>query len=203
MSSRARADAATVGTRQRILREASLLFWRHGYRGTSTRQIAEAVGIQQPSLFHFFPSKLAIMEHLLAISLDETLVEARAALAAEGSPAARLHRYVTGDLLTIHRGEVALAGAHASDFVHEPGFEAWAEKLEELARILQSLVREGVDAGEFLPIDPLVAQAMIAGVTISHINLTASDAPGGAPEALARQGADFILRGLTGERDPR
>ncbi|PRI12600.1 TetR/AcrR family transcriptional regulator [Leucobacter massiliensis] len=198
MSTGGRAAQEAPGTRQRILREASLLFWRHGYRGTSTRQIADAVGVQQPSLFHFFPSKRAIMEELLALSLDETLVGARAARAADGPVAARLQRYVFDDLLVIHRGEVVLAGAHASDVVHEPGFEAWAAKLEELAAILQGLVAEGVAAGEFLPIDPVLAQEMIAGVTISHITMTASGRPPASPEELAEQGARFLLRGLTG-----
>lgn len=176
------------------------MFWRHGYRGTSTRQIAEAVGVQQPSLFHFFASKRAIMEELLSISLDDTLVEVERHLNAEGSPAERLYRYIYGDLLAIHSGKVVLAGAHASDFVHEPGFEPWAAKLGELSRSLQEFVRQGVAAEEFLPTDPVVAEAMIAGVTISHINLTTVDT-GAEPSSLAAQGADFILRGLCGTSD--
>ncbi|MFD8382255.1 TetR/AcrR family transcriptional regulator [Streptomyces sp. NPDC059679] len=51
-----RTHKTTNSTRRRILTEAALLFRRHGYRGTSTRQIAEAVGIKQPSLFHHFPT---------------------------------------------------------------------------------------------------------------------------------------------------
>lgn len=182
-------------TRESILRQASILFWRHGYRGTSTRQIAASVGVTQPALFHFFKSKQAIAENLLAVSLDETLVKARAALAAPGSPADRLHAYVYDDLLAIHSGAIPLAGAHASDFVHEPGFEEWAAKLGELAGILQALVAEGIAAGEFVAIDPVVAEGMIAGITISHMNLNTLGLAT-SPEEAARQGADFILRGL-------
>jgi AcrR family transcriptional regulator len=50
----------TIATRERILREASRLFATRGYYGSSTRDIAAAVGIQQPSLFHHFPHKQAI-----------------------------------------------------------------------------------------------------------------------------------------------
>ena len=57
--------AAPTTTRERILTEASRLFAERGYDGTSTRQIADAVGIRQPSLFHHFASKQAIMEELL------------------------------------------------------------------------------------------------------------------------------------------
>ena len=44
--------------------EASHLFAVRGYFGTSTRDIADAVGLRQPSLFFHFPSKQAIVEQL-------------------------------------------------------------------------------------------------------------------------------------------
>ena len=62
-------DEATTATRERILREASHLFAVRGYYGSSTRDIAAAVGIRQPSLFHHFETKQAIFEELLKYSL--------------------------------------------------------------------------------------------------------------------------------------
>ncbi|MGH2596951.1 MAG: helix-turn-helix domain-containing protein [Actinomycetota bacterium] len=46
-----------MSTRERILHEASELFARQGYHGTTTRQIADAVGVRQPALFHHFDAK--------------------------------------------------------------------------------------------------------------------------------------------------
>src|SRR5581483_2006845 len=54
---RERAANAERPTRERILYEASNLFAREGYHGTTTREIAAAVGVRQPSLFYHFPSK--------------------------------------------------------------------------------------------------------------------------------------------------
>jgi AcrR family transcriptional regulator len=51
-----------------IVEAAGRLFGERGYDGTSTRQIADAVGIKQPSLFHHFASKQAIMEALLDLT---------------------------------------------------------------------------------------------------------------------------------------
>ena len=56
-----------VPTRERILREASRLFARKGFHGTSTREIADAVEIRQPSLFHHFPTKRDIMAALIGL----------------------------------------------------------------------------------------------------------------------------------------
>ena len=92
-------DVTGLSTRQRILREASLLFATKGYHGTSTREIAAAVGIQQPSLFHHFESKDTIMAELIAFDLDEPVAVAeRCKAAADGSPAVRLYRYLVWDI---------------------------------------------------------------------------------------------------------
>ncbi|MFX8316426.1 helix-turn-helix domain-containing protein, partial [Acinetobacter baumannii] len=46
-----------VTARDEILDAASELFTTLGYTGTSTRTIAESVGIRQASLYHYFTTK--------------------------------------------------------------------------------------------------------------------------------------------------
>ena len=83
--------APRTSTRDRILTEASRLFGERGYDGTSTRQIADAVGIKQPSLFHHFASKQAIMEALLDLTYaaPAAVAERLAARVGPGSDAPR------------------------------------------------------------------------------------------------------------------
>lgn len=50
--------------REEILAAALRLIGERGVHGVSTRQIAEAVGISQPSLYAYFPSRDAIVEEL-------------------------------------------------------------------------------------------------------------------------------------------
>ena len=47
----------TTDTKDRILASAKKLFIRQGYRGTSTRQIAQDAGISEMTLFRHFPAK--------------------------------------------------------------------------------------------------------------------------------------------------
>lgn len=58
-------------TKQIILQVASDLFMDKGYLSTSTRMIAEAVGITQPNLYHYFKTKeeiyVAVLEDLGAV----------------------------------------------------------------------------------------------------------------------------------------
>ena len=77
MTEFSRPTAQASSTRERILREASILFTQHGYFGTSTRDIAGAVGIRQPSLFHHFDNKAAIAEELLEYAWGSTLTHLR------------------------------------------------------------------------------------------------------------------------------
>ena len=44
-------------TQQKILKEATDLFMSKGYLGTSTREIAQKVGITQTNLYHYFGDK--------------------------------------------------------------------------------------------------------------------------------------------------
>lgn len=64
--------------RDEILDAAAELFTTHGYATTSTRSIAEAVGIRQSSLYHHFRTKDDILDALLAGTVAGGLAFARA-----------------------------------------------------------------------------------------------------------------------------
>jgi AcrR family transcriptional regulator len=59
--------------RDEILDAAGELFTTLGYAGTSTRSIAEAVGIRQASLYHYFKTKDDILCALLSQTVTPTL----------------------------------------------------------------------------------------------------------------------------------
>lgn len=83
--------------REEILDAAAELFTTHGYASTSTRAIADAVGMRQASLYHHFATKDDILDALVAGTVDAPLILANALLS-ESSPAApRLHLLVVSD----------------------------------------------------------------------------------------------------------
>lgn len=59
--------------RDEILDAAAELFTTQGYAGTSTRSIAESVGIRQASLYHYFKTKDDILCDLLSQTVTPTL----------------------------------------------------------------------------------------------------------------------------------
>jgi AcrR family transcriptional regulator len=84
--------------REEILDAAAELFTSLGYASTSTRRIADAVGVRQASLYHHFATKDDILDALLAGTVDEPLA-LLADLNAETGPAApRLYALVVADV---------------------------------------------------------------------------------------------------------
>ncbi len=59
-------DTEQGSVKERLLKEALYLFSERGFEGTSLQSIADAVGIQKPSLLYHFPSKEDLRQHVLA-----------------------------------------------------------------------------------------------------------------------------------------
>jgi AcrR family transcriptional regulator len=51
--------------REEVIEAALALIAEHGIAGTSLRQLAAELGMSQPSLYHYFPSKKALIEQIL------------------------------------------------------------------------------------------------------------------------------------------
>ena len=84
--------------REEILDAAAELFTSLGYASTSTRRIADAVGVRQASLYHHFATKDDILDALLAGTVDEPLQLAAELLAEPGPAAPRLHALMVSDV---------------------------------------------------------------------------------------------------------
>jgi AcrR family transcriptional regulator len=183
------------GTRERILRQASQLFARKGYTGTSTREIAAAVGIRQPSLFHHFASKREIVETLLAYSIEDAAEIARRHARGKGPAAERLYHFIFEDIAYLCRSPYDLSGVHVTEIMQDDDFAFWHERLERLHGAIRDMVRQGVKRGEFIEVDPTFAQEIIAAMNIVNIRRYSGRSPQSVDD-VARMSADFALRAL-------
>jgi AcrR family transcriptional regulator len=92
--------------RDEILDAAGELFTTLGYTGTSTRTIAEAVGIRQASLYHYFKTKDDILCALLSQTVTPTLSFIPSLFAAEPALTAAEHLHA----LAVFDGRQLLTG---------------------------------------------------------------------------------------------
>ena len=142
-----------TGTRERILAEAAELFAARGYGATSTRDIAEAVGIRQPSLFHHFASKAAILTELLDRSLDDAVPLARRSAQGDGPVGQRLFDYLVADFAMVLTSPWNLSGVYSDEVLRDPEFATQAAQIEQLDAAIRAMIEQGVASGEFVAVD--------------------------------------------------
>jgi len=184
----------TITTRERILREASRLFAARGYYGSSTRDIAAAVGIQQPSLFHHFPHKEAIFQELLSYSLDDSATVAEYLAGAAGSPAARLYRFLVEDFRYLMDSPYDLRSIFNSGVLEAEEFEPWGRTASRLHVAVAEIIRQGVEAGEFIDVDVSFARQAVSGLMLETIRERSLGEK--LPAQRPTRTADFMLRAL-------
>ncbi len=182
-------------TRELILLEASRLFAVRGYRGTSTHDIAAAVGVRQPSLYKHFASKHEIAEELLRRDLTAG-IEALERLAADGGgPAVELYRYLQWEVRYVRGTPFDLRSLYLDEILDLPEFEQGRAMNARYSALLQSIIERGVESGEFLDVDVSFACRVVDTIVLETIR--------GAADHSATHAADepdlaagFVLRGL-------
>lgn len=67
--------------RQQILSRAAHLFAQRGFEGVTMRQVARALGCSTGAVYHFFPSKEALLRDCVRQAAEEQMSQARAVVA--------------------------------------------------------------------------------------------------------------------------
>lgn len=117
--------------RDEILDAAGELFTTLGYTGTSTRTIAEAVGIRQASLYHYFKTKDDILCALLSQTVTPTLSFIPSLMAADPvlSAAEHLHALATFDGGQLLSGRWNLGALYLQPELHGVRLEPfWSDR---------------------------------------------------------------------------
>jgi Tetracyclin repressor-like, C-terminal domain len=87
-----------------------------------------------------------------------------------------------------------------TEIMQDDDFTFWHERLERLHGAIRDMVRQGVERGEFVDVDPTFAQEMITAMNIVNIKRYSGRSPESV-EAVARMSADFALRALLRDGD--
>lgn len=194
---------STTLRREEILQAAAQIFREKGYHAASMRDLAEAVDLQKASLYHHLQSKQELLLELLDRAIDLLIDDTLSVLESDQTPVEKLRAAMraymsrlTSDadlaavLLLEHRSlESDLRAGHV-------------ERRDRLESLWRELIAEGIQNGDFRPVDPAIAGFVLLGVlnwTITWFR------PGGRLPAaeLADRFADLILGGLKSDgHDP-
>jgi AcrR family transcriptional regulator len=86
---------ATAQTRERLLDEALTLFSQRGYAATGIRDILKAAGVTQPTLYHHFADKAALLQTLIARHYGESHQRLAEIIVEEATVVGKLQAFVT------------------------------------------------------------------------------------------------------------
>src|SRR5258707_157182 len=90
--------AADQSTGERLLECAAELFAKKGYAGTTTREIAALVGIQNASMYHHVGGKEDLLYRLFVETLDRVTALFESAVAGGSDPISTLEALARGYL---------------------------------------------------------------------------------------------------------
>jgi len=88
-----RSEAGTQ-TRERLLDEALTLFSQRGYAATGIRDILQAAGVTQPTLYHHFSDKASLLQTLIERHYGESQQRLEEIIASEATVAGKLLAFV-------------------------------------------------------------------------------------------------------------
>jgi AcrR family transcriptional regulator len=187
-------ESKGIRTRERILFEAGDLFNKLGFVATTTRDIASAVGIKQPSLYFHFKSKDEIASALFDLSLTRPLDFSKLLLGSRQSATIKLYSYISFDTQWLVGLPVNLTGIYQDNIVARPEFKKWQKLDRQLQKNIQTMLDNGMKKGEFRKLDPILAQQMISGINLKTIRRVGKHFR--SLDDLHEEIAEFVLRGL-------
>ncbi|GAB5003807.1 TetR/AcrR family transcriptional regulator [Mycobacterium avium subsp. hominissuis] len=186
--------------RRRVLSESTEMFSRRGFRATSMSEIAAAVGLSKPTLYHYFRSKEELLVRLYSNMLDESLMIGQEIVAAADSPLAAIRNLIASRVAYTCRNRALLKVCFEEE--HElPGelFNEVFQRRHAFEELFLAALREHLaqHPGALVGITPTVYMNMCLGAANWCYKWFRA---GGAasPEELGEQ----IARLLTTSLDP-
>ena len=148
-----------------MIREAASLFDRRGYHLASMEDIADAVGVRKPTLYHYFGSKDEILFWIHEEFIDQ-LIERQERRADAAMPVEQLVLEVMSDILELmdtHRGHVRVFFEHHREL---PAAEhaAIAAKRATYEAAVAATIERGIEEGVFRPVDVKLATLALFGM---------------------------------------
>lgn len=184
--------AAVRATAARIFRE-------YGYLAATMDMIAAEVGLNKGTLYHYYPSKSAILYELMSEQLDATL-ELLGQVPLTGSGTDRMRFFV--------RAQVAHVATKRDELVVFFQEVPWIDQrlpAEQAASIrnriyryeefVRSLLAEGARTGEFRKLDPATILYSIIGI-LAYVPSWYRRPVHGPEDSLVDEITNFVMNGI-------
>ncbi len=190
-------EAPVSEQRERIYREAARLFSEAGYRSTSMRDIATAMGLKAGSLYTHISGKEEVLWEIINRIADEFDEAVRPWPGQPGPAAARLRQALEAYVGVVSRN-LEMSTVLFTEWRQLPPERqaSIAARRDRVEGVFRTLLRQGVETGEFATDTPVKLTAILA---LSGANwLPNWYRTGGtlSPQDVADTFMNLLLRGI-------
>ena len=161
--------------RARILDAAYELFINKGYWDTKIIDISEAAGIGKGTVYEYFQSKDAIFLELFKTKVEADYDNITDLISKNVSPEKKLKEFIDTELentskFTFNKYFLIDLVVKSDAFRNPELIRSIQKLMSKKFSVLFQIIEEGIDKGEFLKIDPLLATASILGAINFYIS---------------------------------
>jgi AcrR family transcriptional regulator len=185
--------------RRQILDAAVRVFARSGYHGSRVGDIAEEAGVAHGLLYHYFPSKEAVLQTIFRENWG-ALIERFRAVEAADEPAPEKLEGIAKILLRTWRNDPGLVTVMVREVARSQQLQGQVEEVREAFVIVQRVIEEGQATGAFRPdLDARLASWVVyGGLEEVLTGWVLGQLPAGEDEVAKaeRTAIDLALRGL-------
>lgn len=177
---------------EQILVAASRLFAERGFASTTTRDIAQAAGIQQPSLYYWFPTKFDILNRLVESGIVASAEFAQRVRRKRAPALVRLYALLLFDTRQLCASPYDLSFLPNAPELRDPRL-TYRPHLAALHAVLDELIAKAIADGDLVDIEPRLArQVTLAATAVGMgLRLTADEV-----EPTVRTIVRVAMRGL-------
>ena len=152
------------GTRARLVAAAAAEFAAHGFAGANVDRIARAAGVNKAMIYYHFRSKAALYREILGDMFRAVCSRVRVVADADTRPEEKIRGFIEAIAAEARARphfpptwfrEIAEGGRHLD--------EGTVADIAAIVAMLTEIIREGVAARRFQPVNPLLIHGGIVG----------------------------------------
>lgn len=150
--------------KEEILRSAATVFAEKGYHGTTMEEVAAKLLMTKGSMYYYFKNKDDLLYHCHQMIMDKSIGKMTEIINSPTTPTSKLENAI--------KAHIHLATSEKSMFMvmDKPNQHFTDEYLREIldsrtkyAQYFDQILQEGIDKGEFKPIDIKMIRMIILG----------------------------------------
>jgi AcrR family transcriptional regulator len=189
-----------VTTRDKILKVAQKLFARHGYDGTTTKELAEKAGIAEGTLFRHFTNKKAILVEVATQGWVELLTDLLTELSEMASYEAISQVMYKRMLRLGDNYDMMRVCFMEAQFHQDLRDRIQSEVIEKMTDVAEAFFQTAMERGVYRRMNPrTIAQVFLGMFVVAGFSHETLVQPGANPQEVKEMAeglADIFLNGV-------